>query len=428
MNDDRIASLAGHPAPLARHYQRFHVAERILLTGHSHQAWPDVAFEAQQQAWLDAAEHVDEKWPRAFAVADEVGRGYARLLDDPDGDYALAPNTHELLVRWLSALPLGRRPVLVTTSGEFHSIRRQLDRLAEERLEVVKVPAEPVADLAARLAARVDGRTAAVLVSAVLFQSGRIVRGLAQVMEACARVGAELLVDAYHAVNITTFSVRAEGLAGAYVTGAGYKYCQFGEGCGFLRLPPDCRLRPAITGWFAEFADLQEMDAGGEGARTGAAVAEGPGDAGAAAGSSDRAARVRYGRGAARFAGATYEPVSHYRAAAVLRFFAEQGLDPTALRVISQHQVGRLASGFDALDLDPRVITRNRDVPLDGLGGFLVLTAPRAADICSALRARGVWTDHRGPALRLGPAPYLSDRQLDDGLSVLADVVRRDLS
>ena len=38
---------------LAEHYTRFRVSERLLLTGHSHQAWPDVAFEAQQRAWLD---------------------------------------------------------------------------------------------------------------------------------------------------------------------------------------------------------------------------------------------------------------------------------------------------------------------------------------------------------------------------------------
>ena len=54
---------------LAAHYSRFRVADRILLTGHSHQAWPDVAFEAQQRAWLDAAEFVDDKWTMAEAQA-----------------------------------------------------------------------------------------------------------------------------------------------------------------------------------------------------------------------------------------------------------------------------------------------------------------------------------------------------------------------
>jgi len=59
------------PEQLAKHYSRFRVTERILLTGHSHQAWPDVAFEAQQQAWLDAAEHVDDVWDLAFEKANE---------------------------------------------------------------------------------------------------------------------------------------------------------------------------------------------------------------------------------------------------------------------------------------------------------------------------------------------------------------------
>jgi len=76
-------ALYGSPNALALHYRRFRVADRLLLTGHSHQAWPDVGFEAQQRAWLDAAEYVDEKWERAFAMADRVRRGFAGLLDDP---------------------------------------------------------------------------------------------------------------------------------------------------------------------------------------------------------------------------------------------------------------------------------------------------------------------------------------------------------
>ena len=91
---------------LAAHYSRFRVAERLLLTGHSHQAWPDEAFEAQQRAWLDAAEWVDDKWPRAEEQAARVREGFARLLGDRAGNIALGQNTHELVTRWLSALPL----------------------------------------------------------------------------------------------------------------------------------------------------------------------------------------------------------------------------------------------------------------------------------------------------------------------------------
>src|SRR5439155_10409166 len=98
-----------NPEDLAKHYTRFRVSERILLTGHSHQAWPDVAFEAQQQAWLDTAEYVDDVWEKAFEQANEVRRGFARLLDDSPERIALAQNTHELVVRFLSALPLKKR-------------------------------------------------------------------------------------------------------------------------------------------------------------------------------------------------------------------------------------------------------------------------------------------------------------------------------
>ncbi len=227
-----------HPASaLARHYTRFRVSERLLLTGHSHQAWPDCGFEAHSRAWLDAAELVDDKWERAFTQAEAVRRGFARLLDDAPERLALGANTHELVVRFLSALPLRERPRLVTTDGEFHTIRRQLDRLGEAGIEVVRVPAHPVRDVAARLAAAATARTAAVLVSAVLFETGEIVPALPDVLAACRRGGVELLVDAYHALNVVPFALRTSGLTDAYVVGGGYKYCQLGEGNCFLRVP-----------------------------------------------------------------------------------------------------------------------------------------------------------------------------------------------
>ena len=48
------------------HYNSFRVVDRLLLTGHSHQAWPDRGIEGQQQAWIDAAQYVDDKWEHAW--------------------------------------------------------------------------------------------------------------------------------------------------------------------------------------------------------------------------------------------------------------------------------------------------------------------------------------------------------------------------
>jgi kynureninase len=91
---------------------------------------------------------------------------------------------------------------------------------------------------------------------------------------------------------------------------------------------------------------------------------------------------------------------------------------------VSQHQVALIAERFDALDLDPRLITRDRSVPVAGLGGFLVLRSPRAGEICRGLHEAGVFTDYRADALRVGPAPYLSDAQIREAVARLGVVIR----
>jgi selenocysteine lyase/cysteine desulfurase len=231
----------------------------------------------------------------------------------------------------------------------------------------------------------------------VLVSAARIGPGLGTVARACEEEGVPFVVDAYPHLNVVPMCLRSAGLERAFVVGGGYKYCQLGEGNGFLRIPRDCNLRPVVTGWFSEFSLI----------------------------AADRAvAQVAYGKGPDRFAGATYDPTCHYRAAEVFAFFVREGLEPSLLREVSQHQIGRLASGFDALDLDPTLIRRDRAASLPSLAGFLALVSPRAGEIRTELRNRGVMTDCRGEVLRLGPAPYLSDAQLDDAVGILGNVVR----
>ena len=383
-----------NPNVLAPFYSRFDVGNRLLLTGHSHQAWPDCGFEAMTQSWLDAARLLDHKWDLALAKANCVREGFARLLDCAADEIALGQSVHDLLVRFLSALPLQARPRIVTSDGEFYSVRRQLDRIEEEGIEIIRVPSFPASNVAEELIARTDDRTAAVIVSAVFFKTGEIVASLSDVLRKCLETGAEMLVDAYHCINVIPFSLKQEKLDGAFVTGGGYKYCQLGEGNCFLRMPRDCRMRPVITGWFSEFDSLT-------------AEAE--------------EHSVLYGNGPARFAGSTYDPASNYRGAGVFAFFRDMNLSPALLREVNSHQVKLLAEHFDALDLNPGLITRQRN-PLESIGGFLVLHSTRASEICERLYGRGVYADSRGNVLRLGPAPYLSDAQLIESIGILGDV------
>ncbi|WP_237774060.1 kynureninase [Actinosynnema sp. ALI-1.44] len=370
------------------------MTERLLLTGHSHQAWPDVALDGQIEAFHDAAREADEKWGRAFAKADRLRDGFRLFLGEPGAALALGQNTHELVLRFLSSLDLRTRPRLITSDGEFHTLRRQLGRLAEEAIDVVPLPSAPADTLAERMADALDEKTSAVLVSAVLFETSRIVPGLDFLADACQARGVELLVDAYHALGPVPFSTA--NIPHAWVVGGGYKYLQLGEGNCFLRLPPHAdTLRPVITGWYAEFAELAAQHGGG----------------------------VGYPLGEARFAGSTYDPTSHYRGARVFDFFAEQGLTPDVLRQVAQHQVGLLASLFDRIGAPDDVITRDR-APLENFGGFLAMHTPHASRLQAELAAKGVLTDSRGDHLRFGPAPYLSDQQLEAAMATLADLLR----
>ena len=133
--------------------------------------------------------------------------------------------------------------------------------------------------------------------------------------------------------------------------------------------------------------------------------------------------QVPYASGGARFAGSTYDPTSHYRAARVFAFFDEHGLTPEFLQEVYRHQRDVLTRTFDALDAPDELITRDRDTPADGFGGFLALSSPYAGRLKAALLERGVLTDSRETYLRLGPAPYLTDDQLESAVGILGDLL-----
>ena len=124
-----VIDLADIPKRLRPHYSNFlgrpsepkNSAKRILLTGHSHQAWPDVAREGVLAAFEDASLHVDDKWGAVFDRAEYVRKDIASMSQTECGEIALAQNTHELFTRFLSALPLREKTVIVATDGEFHS-------------------------------------------------------------------------------------------------------------------------------------------------------------------------------------------------------------------------------------------------------------------------------------------------------------------
>ena len=383
---------------LAPHYSKFNVSERLLFSGHSHQAWPDIAAQGQMEAFDAAARSVDEKWAAAFDKTD-VLRGYLReWYDDPEGLYCLAENTHILLVSWLSALDLKTRPKIITTDGEFHSMYRQLKRLQEEGVEVVMLPAEPFDTFPERLSAVADNRTAAIMLSRVYFESSLIHSTLREVAQIGRDKNIPVMIDDYHGTNNAPMSIRDEGLDDCFLVTGGYKYLQWGEGNCFLRFPKSCEMRPVFTGWFASFSTLDKP-------RTDDATV--------------------YDAGEQRFSTATYDPTSQFRAASVVKFFRDQQLSKPVIRQQYLAQLGLLRELFASASFNPDIIRLKHTQPLTTNGGFLALHSPHAAQLRQLLLHEGVLTDSRGDVLRFGVAPYITATQIEQAIGKLEQCVKQ---
>lgn len=381
---------------LVPHYSHFDVANRLLFTGHSHQAWPDVARAGQTEYFDVCARDVDNKWEAAFEKT-EILRNYLRdFYDDPDGFYCREESTHVLFVSWMSSLDLKNKPKIISTDGEFHSLFRQLHRLEEEGLEFVQVPVQPDDSFADRIIGEMDERTSAIMLSRVYFETCLINTHLTEIAAAAREKGIPVMIDDYHGTNVVPISIREAGLEDCFILIGGYKYLQWGESNCFLRFPRECEYRPAITGWFAAFNSLDEPRTNDP---------------------------VEYDFGNQRFASGTYDPSSQFRAAKVVEFFREQGLTPEVLRNQYKAQVGLLRERFLAKHFDHSVIRLTHEETLEKNGGFLSLTSPHARDIRARLMDNGVFTDARGEILRFGPAPYITTSQIEQAMDVLEKVV-----
>lgn len=385
---------------LIPHYSHFDVSNRLLFTGHSHQAWPDVALDGQYEYFYTCANKVDEKWSVAFEKTEKLRNYLRNYYDDPDGLYCREQNTHILIVSLLSSLDLRSKPKIITTDGEFHSMYRQLHRLEEEGIEVVRVPVNPDDSFGERFIEEMDINTSIVMLSRVYFETSLLNDFLPEIASAARLMNIPVLIDDYHGTNVVPLSIKEESLEDCYFLIGGYKYLQWGEGNCFLRFPKECDLRPVITGWFASFSTL-------EGPRTDAPV--------------------HYDDSDQRFATATYDPSSQFRAAKVVDFFEQQGLTAQVLRNQYEDQVGLLRSLFQEKDFDPDIIRVSHTEPISKNGGFLSLTSAHARTIKADLLERGIYTDARNNILRLGPAPYTTESQIEQVIDELETSIKKNL-
>jgi selenocysteine lyase/cysteine desulfurase len=349
---------------------------RLHFAAHSHHLWPDASWEGHAEAWDDAARLADHKWDQIFsAVIPAAQRHIAAELTLPDpATIAFAPNTHELLVRIVSALPM-ERPRVLASDGEFHSFRRQSLRWAEAgRIELTTVPLDQVIETAEA------GAFDLIFASQVQFNSGRVLEGIERLAALARPDGSWVVIDGYHGFMATPTDLSAIADRVFYLSG-GYKYAMAGEGVCFLHAPPGFAPRPEFSGWFAAFEDLAAKQGG-----------------------------VGYAPDGARFLGSTFDPSGIYRFNAVQRMLADEGLTTAA---INAHCNG-LKARFLAADPLPGL-----QLISDPRARFLAFKGEAAPALYDMLNSKGVVTDLRDDVLRIGFALYQDAGDVDALLAIL---------
>jgi selenocysteine lyase/cysteine desulfurase len=313
-----------------------------------------------------------EVWPEAQRhVARELG------TDMPEA-IVFGSNTHDFLVRLFAAAPrTSGEPLRVLTSdGEFHSARRQLARWEESGETVVeRVPAEPFDSFSERFfAAARTGRHDLILVSHVLFGSGRTFAGIDGLAGLASADRPWVVIDGYHAFMALERPLEKGAARSAFYLGGGYKYAMAGEGCAFLHAPPHFAARPPITGWFAEFEDLTLA----------------PG-------------LVGYARDASRFMGATFDPSGLYRFNAVQRMLRANSLSTARISAHVADLQGRLLEAISGTSLGRAELL---NPPSAAHARFLAFRTPDAQRWCAELLASNCVADVRGDVLRIGLGLY----------------------
>lgn len=364
------------------------VPDRRHFAAHSHHLWPDVSFEAQAQAWLDANAHADRKWGLIFdEVVPEAQAHLARELGLRDGSgLTFSSNTHDYLLRLFSGVE--HKPVrILSTDGEFHSFRRQSQRWEEAgQAQVHRVPLEPFETFVQRFTDVAQaGQFDLIVVSQVFFRTGQLIEALPALAALSDPGGPWVVVDGYHGFMATPTDLGAVQDRLFYLAG-GYKYAMAGEGACFLQAPPGYCPRPVTTGWFAEFGHLEGPPGG-----------------------------VGYGEDGGRFWGATFDVSALYRFNSVQRMLQAEGL---TTEVIAHHCRG-LAIRFQAAVLEGRVgalsaaTVLNPVINREPRARFLALRHSQAGRLQAGLQDQGIVTDVRDDVIRFGFSIYQDEADVD---------------
>jgi kynureninase len=288
----------------------------------------------------------------------------------------------------LNALP--GAPRVISTTGEFDSI----DVILKQYAAVGRISLQFVGCLGAdgsidlsELMEKIRDGVDLVVISQVMFMTGRIVHGLDLLATRCHEVGCRLLVDAYHAVGAVPVDVTA--MNADFMIGGSYKYLRGGPGACFLYVSPEALssgLKPIDIGWFAKEQPFRY----------------------------ERPNPPRFADGGDAFLESTPPVLTYYQARAGQQLTLLIGVD--RIRAYSLDCLSRL-KGYLA---EVGVAAEGAD---GEHGAFLTVEMAAAVSLSEELERKGITTDARDRFLRLSPDYLTPDSSLRDAAACLATVV-----
>lgn len=355
-------------------------------TAHSHHYWPDVVFEAMIEYWNDSVQMVDDKWKYILgSKVPDTQKMIAEILNlaHPE-NICFAPNTHDLMIRVLSSFK-NKKIKILSTDSEFYSFSRQVQWMKELNLvELTLVSAFPYETFNDRFINEIKSQDYDVIYfSQVFFNSGIVVDDIESIVQSVKKDETLILIDGYHGFMAIPTDLSKIQDRIFYLTGS-YKYAQGGEGCCFMTIPQNCKIKPTLTGWFAGFQDLENKNSS-----------------------------ITFPEDGYRFAGSTMDYTALYRLHAVLKLYRDRHITVDETHAYVQLLQRNFLDCIDSIQHEH--INRKNLILVDpqNHGHFFSFKMP-TFDICNQVKnellSRGIITDSRGNILRFGFGIYQNEK------------------
>ena len=324
-------------------------------------------------------------WNLNGVVGDKVGG----IINAPKATVSMHENLSIALSILLSALTFdAKRTRVVVDDMIFPTDFYVLTQMLPPGVELHAVHSRDGMTIATEdLLAAIDERTALVVVNQVLFRSGYIMPA-AEIIAHAHKVGAQVLLDAYHSVGIIPVDVTA--LNTDYLIGGTLKWVCGGPGGVFMYVRPDLlpTLQPKITGWFAHKRPFAfEVE------------------------------RIEWRDDAYRMLNGTFGVASLYAIQPGIDTIAAVGIDN--IRAKSMRQTALLielaqAAGFEVRSpLTPSL-----------RGGMVTLVPDHAYAVSRALLERNILIDYRENAgIRVAPHFYNSDDEVRLVVAAMVEIL-----